>query len=224
MLPHPEKMKTHFGRVHPNEDGKLPHFAEVEQLLVYEPGLEIKNSGEEHIDAIRVDVEELFVSVIDKSKPMAKTPVYRPILGPAHRDDILLGERFKPGETAYVPIAKPLLISILQAQDITKDDQRDLEHSRSNAPHEPQEVTSLNVRTTTISFSFSSAGCLADSRKKPVNGTWNCRQSCESSGKGTQSGSNDPRNLSRSARVHPGHFIFPNSRTVAWVLNSSAAP
>lgn len=116
LVPHPDKLRPLFQPVHPADGTSLAHFRHVDDLLSFDPSLVVRNTGDEQIDSIRVETQELRVTLIEAGVPAERVPTFRPLLSPVHREDYTLSERFKPGQTATVPVSRPLLRALLQAQ------------------------------------------------------------------------------------------------------------
>jgi hypothetical protein len=84
---------------------------DVEHLIKWNPFIEIKNTGEEVIDGIRVEVR--FTSGMVVTPKAAPTPY---VLNEAIDLDLTLKEKVHPGQTAKVSMMKPLLGQMVQAQ------------------------------------------------------------------------------------------------------------
>ncbi|MFO0938979.1 MAG: hypothetical protein U0798_20950 [Gemmataceae bacterium] len=122
MEPNSSKFKHLFQPVHPGGDESVAHFQSVDELLTLSPGVTVKNTGDEIIESLRIETKELIVYNLEPGKKNDVFPIFRPIMEPVQREDYILSEKFKPGETAFVHIGKPLTKTILQAQEPGKPD------------------------------------------------------------------------------------------------------
>jgi hypothetical protein len=124
MEPRPDTFKHLFEKVHPEVDESVAHFKTVDDLLRLNPGVLVRNTGDEIIDGLRVETQERWVRDLDPGVPAGSVPGYKPLLEPSQREDYVLSEKLKPGDVAFIPVAKPLLKSVLQAQVPSKSDRK----------------------------------------------------------------------------------------------------
>ena len=98
----------------------IPLFRDLRTLCQTNPRLHVKNTGNQTIGAVRIEVEEKSVTpfgrgdqilIPDPSNP--KKPIvirYKPTLDPTVSDNCDLGEKLKPGDEAIIPIWRPLIL------------------------------------------------------------------------------------------------------------------
>ena len=96
---------------------------DVKQMIHCNPYVEVKNTGDEIIDGLRVEVRfSSGMIVIDKMQDAKPTPY---VLSGATDLDLPLKEKLRPGQKATVSIMKPILGQLLQEQ---AQDRGELEH------------------------------------------------------------------------------------------------
>lgn len=116
--PHPTEAQQFFDKVFP-DDGKgervfAPHFRDVEQLLLFNPRLVVRNTGSEIVEALRLETQRDFLFLIDPQKPGGGW-ADKLVAETCEREELTLSRKLHPGETAIVPVGKGLLKSMLDS-------------------------------------------------------------------------------------------------------------
>jgi len=106
----------------------IPLFRDLRTLCQTNPRLHVKNTGNQTIGAVRIEVEEKSVTpfgpgdqilIPDPSDPKKPSVIrYKPTLDPTVSDNCDLGEKLKPGDEAIIPIWRPLIRAMLKAQKV----------------------------------------------------------------------------------------------------------
>lgn len=96
---------------------------DVKQFLNWNPYVEVKNTGDEVIDGLRVEVRFTSGMIVHKEVHILKPTPY--VLDETSELDLPLKEKLHPGQTATVSIIKPLVGQLVQAQ---AEDRSELEH------------------------------------------------------------------------------------------------
>ena len=135
LIPDMESMKHLFIPLDPPPrdvfTGKpinIVFFKDLYTLCQTNPRILVKNTGNEAIEAVRIEVEELSVIPVggkdpifipDPSNPKVPRLIrYKPILDPTQSDNCDLSEKFKPGDEAIIPLWRPLIRAMLKAQKV----------------------------------------------------------------------------------------------------------
>ena len=99
------------------------YLEDAKRLIQWNPYVEIKNTGDEIIDGMRVQVRFTNGVIISKKGVVPKHPPY--VLNGTTDLALPLKEKLRPGQKATVSLMKPLLGQLLQAQ---APDQSEQEH------------------------------------------------------------------------------------------------
>ncbi len=135
VIPSIEKLKQLFIPLDPpmldvytRKPTSVPRFRDLRALCQTNPRLHVKNTGDQTIGAVRIEVEEKSVmpfgpgdqiTIPDPSDPKKPAVIrYKPLLDPTVGDNCDLGEKLKPGDEAIIPIWRPLIRAMLKAQKV----------------------------------------------------------------------------------------------------------
>jgi|SRR5271157_1043010 len=135
LIPSMENMKHLFIPMDPPPrdvlTGKptgIVFFKDLHTLCQTNPRLVVKNTGNQIIGAVRIEVEEKSVMPVGGKDPIfihnpsnPKEPIlvhYKPMLDPTVSDNCDLGEKIKPGDEAIIPLCRPLIRAMLKAQKV----------------------------------------------------------------------------------------------------------
>ena len=97
---------------------------DVHDLCRVNSRVRLRNTGNEIIESVQIHVEELSVMPVGPDGPyFDRDPrdqkkeglIYKPTLKATQTEDCRFAEKFKPGDEAEVPIARPLIRAILGA-------------------------------------------------------------------------------------------------------------
>jgi len=134
VIPSLENMKHLFAPIEPPPlnllTGKptgIPLFKHLHNLCQTNPRLHVKNTGNQIIGAVRIEVEEKSVMPVGKDALFVPDPSnpkvprlaqYKPLLDPTLSDNCDLHEKLKPGDEAIIPVWRPLIRAMLKAQKV----------------------------------------------------------------------------------------------------------
>lgn len=126
VTPKADELPAHtLDTFHPSLSFKTTLFRKVDELLNANPRILFKNTGDEPVEAVRVETRFVLgmIDLIDAPRDMQlmQAPF---VLHQAEREDYPLSRKLQPGETALVPVARGLLGQMVQAQDPAKEDRK----------------------------------------------------------------------------------------------------
>jgi hypothetical protein len=130
------KARFEFVRVGNTDDASLARFykrsslgfeavylEDINRMLQWDPYVEVKNTGDEVIDGLRVEVRFTSGVIVSNKVEDARPTPY--VLDETSDLEFPLKEKLNQGQTATVTIVKPLVAQMVQAQ---AQDRPDLEH------------------------------------------------------------------------------------------------
>lgn len=118
----PQEMVHKSLKVKSMFDTEMVKLKNVNDLLMFNPCIIIRNDGQEPIDTIRIETQFTFGVVDMRNGNEAQAKATSPwVLRPVEREDIKLSQKLQPGKMARIPILKGLLLQMMQSQNPSVD-------------------------------------------------------------------------------------------------------